>query len=281
MYKPRGIFCLVILVLTLLTAVCQLEAASAETQNARASVDDLFRKAGINRINQGGAAADFTLRDATGNAVTLSASRGNPVFLNFWATWCGPCRQEMPSMERLYRQLGGQGLRMLAVNEKESAAQVANFIRGYGLSFPALLDTDGKIASAYRVWGLPATYLIDGNGRIIGMKSGPKEWASREVVDAFTRLLGESSNSTGVTGSLVSGPVEPLPATLRVKSLVGSLHAQQDSQSEVIARLGREEEVVPMGRASGSGESWYMVRTKNGSIGWIKANDVEEATKTK
>jgi peroxiredoxin len=281
MYKSRAIFCLVILVLTLSTAFCKVEAASAETPNARASVDDLFRKAGINRINQGGAAADFTLRDATGNAVTLSASRGSPVFLNFWATWCGPCREEMPSMERLYRELGGQGLRMLAVNEKESAAQVANFIRGYGLSFPALLDTDGKVASAYRVWGLPATYLIDGTGRIIGMKSGPKEWASRDVVDAFRRLLGDSSNSAGVTGSLVSGPVELLPAMLRVKSQVGSLHAQQDSQSEVIAKLGREEEVIPMGRASGSGESWYMVRTKNGAIGWMKANDVEETTKTK
>src|SRR5438876_3621891 len=252
----------------------------AQQQSARLSVDDLFKKAGINSTNQS-KAPDFTLREVNGNTVSLSGYRGNLVFLNFWATWCGPCREEMPSMERLYRQLGGQGLALLAVNEKESGAQVAKFMRSYGLSFPALLDSDGKVSSAYRVWGLPTTYLIDANGRMVGMKSGSKEWASREMVDAIKRLLGETNNSTGATGSLVAGPVEPLPATLRVKSQVGGLYAQQDALSEIIAKLGREEEVVPMGKASGASEAWYMVKTKSGQIGWLKANDVEDTTKTK
>jgi peroxiredoxin len=277
----RRIPSLIIVFVILLTIFCHFESASSQQQNARAAVDDLFRKAGISKVNQGGAAADFTLRDLNGNGVTLSGYRGNLVFLNFWATWCGPCREEMPSMERLYRQLGGQGLAMLAVNEKESGAQVVKFMRSYGLSFPALLDSDGKVSSAYRVWGLPTTYLIDANGRVVGMKSGSKEWASREMVDAIKRLLGETSNSTGATGSLVAGPVEPLPAMLRVKSQVGGLYVQQDALSEIIAKLGREEEVVPMGKASGASEAWYMVKTKSGQIGWLKANDVEETTKTK
>lgn len=279
--NKRPVPALIHVFVLLLAAFCPLESAFAQQQSARAAVDDLFRKAGISKINQAGAAADFTLRDVNGNAVTLSGYRGNLVFLNFWATWCGPCREEMPSMERLYRQLGGQGLAMLAVNEKESSDQVMNFMRSYGLSFPALLDSNGKVSSAYRVWGLPTTYLIDANGRTVAMKSGPKEWASRDVVDAIKRLLGETNNSTGATGLLVGGPVEPLPAILRVKSQVGGLHAQQDAQSEIIAKLGREEEVVPMGKASGASEPWYMVKTKSGQIGWVKAHDVEETTKTK
>ncbi len=280
MNKPRGFPNLVIIFFIGLTAFCKSDLVAAQPQNARSAVDDLFRKAGISKINQG-AAADFALRDVSGATVTLSGYQGNLVFLNFWATWCGPCREEMPSMERLYRQIGGQGLVMLAVNEKESVAQVATFMRSHGLSFPALLDVDGKVSSAYRVWGLPTTYLIDGSGRIIGMKSGPRDWASREVVDAVRRLVGEGSNSTGVTGSLLAGPVEPLPAMLRVKSLGGSLYAQQDAQSEVVAQLGGGEDVVLLGKASGASGAWYMIKSKSGSVGWIKGNDVEEATKAK
>src|SRR5713226_1950431 len=280
MNKPRGFPNLVIIFFIGLTAFCKSDLVAAQPQNARSAVDDLFRKAGISKINQG-AAADFALRDVSGATVTLSGYQGNLVFLNFWATWCGPCRDEMPSMERLYRQIGGQGLAMLAVNEKESVAQVATFMRSHGLSFPALLDVDGKVSSAYRVWGLPTTYLIDGSGRIIGMKSGPRDWASREVVDAVRRLVGEGSNSTGVTGSLLAGPVEPLPAMLRMKSLGGSLYAQQDAQSEVVAQLGGGEDVVLLGKASGASGAWYMIKSKSGSVGWIKGNDVEEATKAK
>jgi peroxiredoxin len=213
--------------------------------------------------------------------VSLGGQRGNPVFLNFWATWCGPCRQEMPSMQRLYRELGGQGLAMLAINEKESAAQVANFMRSYGLGFPALLDVDGRVSSAYRVWGLPTTFLIDGSGNIIGMKSGPRDWASLEVVQALRSLLPEKGNSAGVTGSLIMGPVAPLPTALRVKNQASSLHAQQDSQSELMAKLARGDDLVVLGNASGAGEAWYMIKTKSGVIGWIKANDVEDAAKTK
>ena len=280
MNKPRGFPNLVIIFFIGLTAFCKSDLVAAQPQNARSAVDDLFRKAGISKINQG-AAADFALRDVSGATVTLSGYQGNLVFLNFWATWCGPCREEMPSMERLYRQIGGQGLAMLAVNEKESVAQVATFMRSHGLSFPALLDVDGEVSSAYRVWGLPTTYLIDGSGRIIGMKSGPRDWASREVVDAVRRLVGEGSNSTGVTGSLLAGPVEPLPAMLRVKSLGGSLYAQQDGQSEVVAQLGGGEDVVLLGKASGASGAWYMIKSKGGSVGWMKGNDVEEVTKAK
>jgi thiol-disulfide isomerase/thioredoxin len=280
MNKTRGFTHLINIFVMALAIFCQFDPAAAQLENPRSSVDDLYRKAGISKLGQG-AAADFALRDLSGNTVTLSGYRGNLVLLNFWATWCGPCREEMPSMERLYRQVRGQGFTMLAVNEKESVAQVANFMRSYGLSFPALLDVDGRVSSAYRVWGLPTTYLIDAAGRLIGMKSGPRDWASREVMEVVRKLGGEGGHSTGATGPLLIGPVEALPATLRVKSLGGSLHAQQDSQSEVIAQLGSGEDVSLLGKVSGTGGVWYMIRSKSGAVGWIKANDFEETTKTK
>jgi len=280
MHKHLSVSSLMIAAVFLLFGFIRPAEGLAQQQSARLSVDDLFKKAGINSTNQS-KAPDFTLREVNGNTVSLSGHRGNLVFLNFWATWCGPCRQEMPSMQQLYRELGGQGLSMLAINEKESGAQVSNFMRNYGLSFPALLDADGKVSAAYRVWGLPTTFLIDGSGTIVGTKSGPKEWTSREVVAALRSLLGERGNSAGVTGSLIMGPSAPLPAGLRVKSQAGPLHVQQDEQSELIAKLGRGEDLVVLGNASSAGEAWYMIKTKGGMIGWIKANDVEETPKAR
>jgi hypothetical protein len=113
------------------------------------------------------------------------------------------------------------------------------------------------------------------------MKSGPRDWASREAIDVVRRLGGEGGNSTGATMSLLTGPVESLPASLRVKPAGGSLHGQQDAQSEVIAQLGSGEDVTLVGKASGTAGVWYMIKSKTGAVGWIKANDLEETTKTK
>ncbi|HWX76598.1 MAG TPA: TlpA disulfide reductase family protein, partial [Candidatus Acidoferrales bacterium] len=148
MNTTRGFFHVILIFLVALPTVCPF--ASAESPSTVSSVEELFRKAGISKINRG-AAADFALRDLSGNTVSLGNYRGTLVLLNFWATWCGPCREEMPSMERLHRQVGGRGLALLAINEKESAIRVANFMRSYGLSFPALLDLDGRVSAAYRV----------------------------------------------------------------------------------------------------------------------------------
>ena len=245
-----------------------------QMRTAPTNIDELFRKAGISKSNPGAMAADFSLRDVNGGAFNLSKYRGNLVFLNFWATWCGPCRQEMPSMERLYRELGGRGLALLAINKREGASHVRDFMKTYGLSFPALLDSDGRVSALYRVWGLPTTYLIDGSGRILAMNSGAKEWASREVVSALRSLLHDSGNSTGVTGSSIGTPVEPLPGVVHSKSSPGFIRAQQDVQSEILATVGRGEELIPIAKAASAGETWYMVKTKGGATGWIKESEV-------
>jgi peroxiredoxin len=138
----------------------------------------------------GGAAPEFSLSDLGGKAVRLANLKGRVVFLNVWATWCEPCREEMPSMESLYQRLHGPDFEMLAVNaDQGDRAVVERFVREHGLTFPVLPDPDLQIADRYRVTGYPETFLIDRNGRIVGHEIGPRDWDSPESHAAFRRLL--------------------------------------------------------------------------------------------
>lgn len=181
-------------------------------------------------------------------------------------------------MEQLSRNFAGQGLAILAVNQRESSAQVNKFMRQHGLNFPVPLDTDGRVSNSYRVFGIPVTYLIDDNGQVIGMKAGTRDWASRGALEVFRKLLGDSS---AAAGGLILEPALPLPSALRVKAAGARVHSQQDEQAEILVRLSHAEETTPIAQASGAGESWYMVRTKSGVIGWIRAGDVEELRRAK
>ena len=243
------------------------------------SIDDLLKSIGMTKPAMT-KAPDFTLRDTGGGTVSLSGYRGSLVLVNFWATWCGPCRDEMPSMENLSRNFGGQGFSLLAVNQKESAAQVTKFMKTHGLNFPTPLDSDGRVSAAYRVYGIPVTYLIDGNGNAIGMKSGARDWATRDVVEVFRKLIGEGG-SVPAAGSLDLEPATPLPSALRAKGGALVVRSQQDPFSEAVAKLPATEEVIPLGKASGAGEFWYMVRTKSGLIGWVRGAEAEDVFKNK
>ena len=257
-------------VVVLLTLAAEIPAQS----KAIASADDLLKSIGMTKPALA-KAPDFTLRDAGGGTVSLSGHRGNLVLLNFWATWCGPCREEMPSMEQLSRNFGSQGFTILAVNQKESAAQVTKYMKTHGLNFSAPLDLDGRVNTAYRVYGIPVTYLIDGGGNAIGMKSGPRDWARRDVVDVFRKLIGESASGI-VGGSLELEPITTMPSALRAKGGALLVRSQQDPLSEAVAKLPPNEEVTPIAKASGAGEFWYMVRTKSGAIGWVRGAEVED-----
>jgi len=217
-------------------------------------------------------APEFNLRDGSGGMASLSGNRGRLILLNFWATWCGPCREEMPSMEQLSRSFGGQGFTVLAVNQRESAAQVMRSMQTNGLNFRAPLDTDGRVAASYRVFGIPATYLIDANGQAIGMKSGSRDWAAREVVEVFRKLIADGSASST---SVALEPAAPLPR-LRAKSDGISVRSQQDPHSEAIGKLAPGEELTPLGKVSGADDFWYMVKIKNGAVGWVWGGEVEE-----
>jgi peroxiredoxin len=225
-------------------------------------------------------APDFSLRDTNGNSASLSGYRGRMVLLNFWATWCGPCRDEMPSMENLSRNFGGQGVAVVAVNQKENAAVVNKFMRTHGLNFTTPLDTDGRVAASYRVYGIPVTYLIDRNGHAIGMKSGTKDWASPEVLAAFRKLIGNDNSGGAMAGSMLIEPATPLPTALRAKAGI-LVRGQQEAQSEAIGKLERGDEMVPLGKVFGAGEYWYMVKTRGGVMGWVRGVEVEEVSRQK
>jgi len=134
----------------------------------------------------------FELALFDGGRFRLDAARGKVVFVNFWASWCVPCREEMPSMERLYQKYRAKGLAMLAVNYRESRKEAQAFVEELKLTFPVLLD-DGTVSTLYGVFGLPATYLVDRQGRGAARVMGARDWMSEESRAVIERLLKEKS----------------------------------------------------------------------------------------
>jgi cytochrome c biogenesis protein CcmG/thiol:disulfide interchange protein DsbE len=116
----------------------------------------------------GFAAPDFTLKSPAGNTFTLSELRGQAVLLNLWATWCPPCRAEMPTIEKIYQEYKDRGFIVLAVDMtyQDNAANIAPFVQEYGLTYPILLEETGKVASLYQLRSLPSSYFIDRAGVI-------------------------------------------------------------------------------------------------------------------
>ena len=117
-------------------------------------------------------APDFALLDPQGEPVRLSDLRGRPVVINFWATWCEPCREEMPALQRLYAERDG-GVAVVAVNFRETPDAAAAFVRELGLTFPVALDRQGEVAARYGVRGLPSSFFVDGGGVVRAVHFGP------------------------------------------------------------------------------------------------------------
>lgn len=135
-------------------------------------------------------APDFTLLDMQGQQVSLSQFRGKVVILNFWATWCPPCRQEMPSMERLYRDFKEKDMVILAVNVDENGKQaVREFLQKMPYSFPILLDSKNIAQNSYGVFRLPESFVIDRNGVVIEKIIGARNWLSGPTFNLIDFLL--------------------------------------------------------------------------------------------
>ena len=117
-------------------------------------------------------APDFKLSNLEGQSVSLGDFRGKPVLLNFWASWCGPCRYEMPFIQEIYEEWSDKGLIILTVNLQENPSQVKEFVESFGFSFPVLLATNRKVPLAYNIRGIPATFFIDKDGIIQDIKIG-------------------------------------------------------------------------------------------------------------
>ena len=143
------------------------------------------------RAGVGVTAQDFELPALRGDYVKLSDYRGKVVFLNIWATWCPPCREEMPFMEALYRRLKDREFEMLAVSiDREGEKVVSPFAEKYGLTFPVLLDPDSKTYRLYGLTGVPETFIVDKSGVVIYKIIGPQNWMKKEWLDYFDRIIG-------------------------------------------------------------------------------------------
>ncbi len=136
-------------------------------------------------------APDFTLPALTGKAVRLSAFRGQKaVLINFWATWCAPCRLEMPTMEKAYQTYKAKGLEILAVSvDAGSKSGVKNFMDELGLTFPALLDPKMEVLGLYRFSAIPASILIDKQGIIRLRELGYRDWTDKESTKMLEQLV--------------------------------------------------------------------------------------------
>jgi thiol-disulfide isomerase/thioredoxin len=124
-----------------------------------------------------------------GRPVTLGAP-GKVLFLNVWATWCGPCRIEMPHMAELYREFSGQGLEMVAVSN-EDAETVRRFVRQNPYPFTILLDPDNMLAERFGIHGIPTTYILDKTGRLVHEQVGYYRWDSPEMKEQIRELLAQ------------------------------------------------------------------------------------------
>ncbi len=139
---------------------------------------------------QDSAAPDFTLTDLHGKKVSLSGFRGKVVILNFWATWCGPCEAEMPSLNNLYREFKSKGLVVIAISVDQSETSVLSFIAEKKLAFPVLLDKNKEVYfDSYAVMGLPTTFIIDRSGVLVEKIMGEQEWYSPETKEKILNLL--------------------------------------------------------------------------------------------
>jgi thiol-disulfide isomerase/thioredoxin len=138
-------------------------------------------------------APDFTLKDMDDESYSFVDYRGKVVLLNFWATWCPPCRREMPSMERLHQMLDSDVFKVIAINQMESPDHVFAYTGQLAVdpTFPILFDSDSSIANAYKVKGLPTTYLIDKQGMIRYRAIGGREFDHPDVVKLIKQLIEE------------------------------------------------------------------------------------------
>jgi peroxiredoxin len=136
-------------------------------------------------------APDFTLKSLTGPNLRLKEQRGKVVLLNFWATWCGPCREEMPQLNKLYDKYRASGFNLLGINVDEDSRNAAGIADKLGLKFPVLLDADKQVSKLYELSAMPSTVLVDRDGRVRYLNRGYRSGTELEYDQQIRALLKE------------------------------------------------------------------------------------------
>jgi peroxiredoxin len=142
-------------------------------------------------VGEGHPAPDFTLRQLDGSEIALSSLRGRVVLLNFWATWCKPCEEEMPAMERLHAKLGGPDFELLAVSVDEGDDEVRAFRDRLGLGFTILRDPEKQAATAYQTYRFPESWLIGRDGNVVARYIGPRDWDGPTYLERLRKLIAD------------------------------------------------------------------------------------------
>jgi peroxiredoxin len=142
-------------------------------------------------VGPGTAAPAFQLPAAAGNPVGLNDLKGQVVLINFWASWCGPCRQEMPLLEQMYRKYKAAGFTLLGVNVEPKSADAVGFLKTTPVSFPILFDTESKVSTLYEVSGMPSTVIVDRKGKVRYIHHGYKPGDESEYMDQIRTLMRE------------------------------------------------------------------------------------------
>jgi peroxiredoxin len=152
---------------------------------------DAFEKAGITEFKDGQRGPAFSLLTLDGRRAALDDYRDKLVILNFWATWCVPCTDEMPTLEALWKAYGARGLVVLGVSVDRGAprALLEPYVRNLALTFPILLDPDSGTATAWRVTGIPATFVVRPGGEVAGVAVGAREWQGESMQTLLEGLL--------------------------------------------------------------------------------------------
>lgn len=133
-------------------------------------------------------APDFILQDMDGVKHRLSDYKGKPVIINFWATWCPPCRAEMPSMQRAWDKIKDQNIAMLAINVGEDEDTIFTFLGDYPADFSILLDASGEVSEQWPLKGLPTTFIVSPDGKIVYQAIGGREWDDEQLLEQIRKL---------------------------------------------------------------------------------------------
>lgn len=166
---------------------------------AAAALFFVLRKTPSTLVNVGDLAPDFSIKDETGKEHKLSDYRGNVVFLNFWFTTCGPCKQEMPDMELVTRTFKERKFKMLPISVDTNFDDVKKFYADNKLSMPMFLDPGKQVASRYNVRQFPETYLIDGNGVVLKHYIGAKVWSNITYLKTFDEFIKKQETPQSVS----------------------------------------------------------------------------------
>ncbi len=154
-----------------------------------ALANDPFASFKMSRFPAGSMAAPFELTTLDGRVVKLSELTGKVVLVNFWATWCGPCKEEMPSLARLQKQLDPAQFALMTVTTDLQRQGIAQFLSQLGVSLPVLFDEDQEVSRSFMVRGLPTTIVISQNGTLVGRAVGPRAWDSPEAVAGMRQIM--------------------------------------------------------------------------------------------